>query len=586
MRPTIAPIALGAAAVTSVLSSSLVLAAGTAPQPPNIVLIMTDDQGYGDLGITGNPVLRTPNIDAFAQECASIERFYVSPVSTPTRACLMTGRYNFRTRAIDTWIGRAMLEPDETTMAELLRDAGYRTGIFGKWHLGDCYPMRAMDQGFHESLVHRGGGLAQPSEPLENNRRYTDVILFHNGEQVQTTGYCTDVYFDAALEFIEESQSAKKPFFVYLPTNAPHGPFHDVPQAEYEHYRDQDLAKLVGAPQRQADSTARIFAMEENIDSNVGRLLSCLDEHDLASDTIVVYLHDNGPQMRRYNAGLRGTKSQVYEGGIRSPLLVRWPGHLPAGRTAKVFGAHIDLLPTLLEAAGVGVPEGLTLDGRSLLPALAGDVEDWPERHLVLQAHRGDVPQARHNFAVLGQRWKLLRASGFGRESAPPEAAYELYDLKADPGEERDLAEERPKIVARLTRIYDAWFADVSSTRPDNYAPPRIVLGTDHERTTVLTHQDWRRTGAGGGWGPTGRWLLRFEGEQSYDITFLFREKRPVSQAVLRLGERLLRQDVGDVVSAVKIEDFQISEGEAALEVWVESEGEELHAYQVEFVRH
>ncbi|MCB0855753.1 MAG: sulfatase-like hydrolase/transferase, partial [Bacteroidetes bacterium] len=209
--------------------------------PPNIILVITDDQGIGDLSIHGNPVIHTPNIDSMAARSASLTRFYVSPVCAPTRASIMTGRYNYRTRVVDTWIGRAMMDTEEVTVAELLKDAGYQTGIFGKWHLGDCYPMRPIDQGFDESLVIKGGGLAQPSEPYANNRQYTDPILFQNGEEMQTKGYCTDVYFDAALNFITQSHQKQKPFFAYIPTNAPHGPFHDVPEELKEKYLNMDL---------------------------------------------------------------------------------------------------------------------------------------------------------------------------------------------------------------------------------------------------------------------------------------------------------------------------------------------------------
>ena len=195
---------------------------------PNVVLVMTDDQGIGDFGATGNKVIETPNIDALSKRSASMKTFYVSPVCSPTRACLMTGRYNYRTRCIDTYLGRSMMESEEVTVAETLAASGYATGIFGKWHLGDNYPLRAIDQGFDEALVLRGGGLAQPSEPRENNRRYTDPILFHNGKQVQTKGYCTDVYFDAAMNFIDKIHKEERNFFVYLPTNAPHGPYSEV----------------------------------------------------------------------------------------------------------------------------------------------------------------------------------------------------------------------------------------------------------------------------------------------------------------------------------------------------------------------
>ena len=212
-----------------------------ADQPPNIVLIMTDDMGYGDLGVHGNPIIQTPNLDAMAKRSASMSTFYVSPVCAPTRACLMTGRYNYRTRCIDTYIGRAMMDTEEVTVAELLGDNGYATGIFGKWHLGDCYPMRPMDQGFQESLIHRGGGIGQPSDPVGGEGKYTDPILFRNGVEEQQTGYCTDVYYSNAMQFIEKSAKQKKPFFVYLPDNCPHGPFHDVPPDDLATYSATNL---------------------------------------------------------------------------------------------------------------------------------------------------------------------------------------------------------------------------------------------------------------------------------------------------------------------------------------------------------
>ncbi len=245
---------------------------------PNVVLIMTDDQGIGDFGVMGNPIIETPNIDALATTSASLSTFYVSPVCSPTRACLMTGRYNYRTRCIDTYVGRSMLEPEEVTVAEELSGAGYATGIFGKWHLGDCYPMLAIDQGFDEALLHRGGGLAQVADPRENHHRYTDAILMHNGQQVQTSGYCTDVYFDATLKFIEQAQDNGKHFFGYLPTNAPHSPYHDVPEDWRKHYQKKDLRSLIVGkiPQAQVtgevDKLSRIASMITNIDRALNKV--------------------------------------------------------------------------------------------------------------------------------------------------------------------------------------------------------------------------------------------------------------------------------------------------------------------------
>jgi arylsulfatase/arylsulfatase A len=338
-----------------------------APGPearPNVILIVTDDQGYGDLGVNGNPVIRTPHIDAMAARSARMTQFYVSPVCAPTRASLMTGRYNYRTRAIDTFVGRAMMEPEEVTLAEILRDAGYRTGIFGKWHLGDAYPMRPIDQGFEEALVHRGGGIGQPSDPPGGEGKYTDAILFHNGESVHTEGYCTDVYFGRALNWIGTRHEAGEPFFAYIATNAPHGPFHDVPEGLLAEYREVDLGNERfpqdrGHPlpaEADLDRRARIFAMITNIDENVGRLFGRLDALGLTDDTIVIFMVDNGPNGNRYVAGMKGWKGHVHEGGVRSPFFVHWPGRLKAGHSSDRIAAHIDVLPTVLDATAVPVP--------------------------------------------------------------------------------------------------------------------------------------------------------------------------------------------------------------------------------------
>ena len=272
-----------------------------ADERPNVIVIMSDDQGVGDYGFQGNPVIRTPQLDAMRTRSGLLSKFYVSPVCAPTRACLMTGRYNYRTRCIDTYIGRAMMDTDEVTMAEFLRDAGYQTGIYGKWHLGDNYPLRAMDQGFQDSLVHRGGGIGQPSDPVGAEGKYTDPTLIKNGVEVPMKGYCTDLYFDAAMDFISKSTRDDKKFFTYIATNAPHGPFHDVPQRLYEEYRNVDFTPILikpinpGRMEKESDKLARIAAMITNIDENVGRLFGKLDSLGITENTIVVYLNDNGP---------------------------------------------------------------------------------------------------------------------------------------------------------------------------------------------------------------------------------------------------------------------------------------------------
>ena len=547
---------------------------------PNIVLVLSDDQGLGDFSHAGHAALETPNLDRLAAECPRVERFYVSPVCSPTRASLMTGRYNYRTRVVDTWIGRSMMEPDEQTLAEVLRAAGYATGIFGKWHLGDCYPLRPMEQGFEEALVLRGGGLAQPSEPPANRGRYSDPILIHNGVETATSGYCTDVYFDAALAFVDASLERGRPFFAYVATNTPHGPYDDVPIELYEKYKARDLAAQLGADSRQLDREARICAMLENLDQNVGRLLAHLERRGLVEDTIVVFLSDNGPVPGRFSAGLRGAKAEVYEGGIRAPLFVRWPGRLAPTTTVRPIVAHIDLLPTLLEMTGVEPRAALALDGRSLWPLLAGLPTDWPERRLVLQSHRGNEPQREHQFALVGQRWKLVRASGFGRHAPQPDAAFELFDLLADPAEQRDLAAREPERVAELRRAYGAWFDDVASTRADNWLPPRILVGSERAPRTLLTRQD-RRSEEGEGWGNDGSWWLEAEAACALEVELLFTRPTAVAEARLFVDDELTTCALAESGERIALGRLSVPAGPFLLRVELSAGGAELDVHQL-----
>jgi len=497
----------------SCLSLIAAIAIAHASPHPNVILIMTDDQGYGDFGIMGNELINTPHLDQLARESATMSDFYVSPVCSPTRANLMTGRYNYRTGVVDTFKGRSMMYPTEFTVAEAMSAAGYATGIFGKWHLGDNYPQRASDQGFQESYLHRGGGLGQPSEPIENKRRYTNPILFHNNEQIETRGYCTDLYFEAAARFINQSIDHEKPFFAYIATNAPHSPFHDVPEALYQKYRAMDLSPIMHDKNGDQDTIARIFAMIENVDENIGDLMDQLARREVARDTIVIYLNDNGPNGKRFTGPFRGMKGEVHEGGIRSPLWVRWPARLEAGTVSDRVSAHYDVMPTILDAAGVKLPANL--DGRSLLPLLEGKSPDWAARDIFLQAHRGDAPRAEHHMAMRSQQWKLLRPTGFGNSEHNDTVPFELYDMTSDQGETNNLATQRPEIVAAMLKRYHAWFDDVSSTRPDNFAPPRMHLGDDHNDHLTLSWQNRREIADGYEWhielDRAGRYLIELE---------------------------------------------------------------------------
>ena len=564
---------------------------------PNVVLVMTDDQGYGDLGFTGNPVVRTPNLDAMGRHSARMETFYVSPVCAPTRAALMTGRYCQRTRAIDTWIGRAMMEPAEVTVAEVLRDAGYATGIFGKWHLGDCYPMRPMDQGFEHSLVHRGGGIGQPSDPEGGEGKYTDPVLFRNDERVEAKGYCTDVYFDEARNWMREEHDAGRPFFAYIATNAPHGPFHDVPPALRAEYASMDLspARFPAGPghalpeEHDADRLARIFAMITNIDDNIGRLFTTLEEMGELENTLVLYLVDNGPNTRRYVAGMQGMKSWVHEGGVRSPFFAHWPARLRAGATSNMVAAHIDVMPTILDACNVPRPVGVRLDGRSLLPLLEERPVDWFDRTVVIQAHRGNEAVRYHHFLARNQRWKLLNASGFGKELEEVEPHFELYDMAADPLEQTNVADAHPEIVRWMRADYDAWFDDVSSTRHDNYAPPRIVLGSPNALRSDLTRQDWRRTSNDGGWNlrSLGFWEVDIVDPGPFRMRLRLLRGLEVHHATVRLdaaeggGKSRWEADIPPGATEYTFDDLALPLGSARLTVELEDDKGIVGAHQV-----
>jgi arylsulfatase/arylsulfatase A len=547
---------------------------------PNIILIMTDDQGYGDLGRQGNPIIRTPNIDAMAHCSAVLPNFYVSPVCTPTRASLMTGRYNYRTRAIDTFRGRAMMDTSEVTVAELLKGAGYATGIFGKWHLGDCYPMRPIDQGFSISLVHRGGGIGQPSDPPGAEGKYTDPVLFRNGQAEALKGYCTDIYFSEAMKWADKVAAQGRPFFLYLPTNCPHGPFDDVPPAEYAYYRQQKITPDVfpaglGIPVPRgmdADTQARVYAMIENIDQNIGRMHRWLAERKRAENTLVIFMTDNGRATPGYNAGLRGNKSTVYEGGIRSPFIAHWPGKLEPGTASDCVAAHIDVAPTILEICDVGKPADLKLDGRSLWPLLTRQKKDWPERTLFSQSHRGDEPALYHNFAARSQKWKLVSATGFNFEMLPPGGPkFELFDMESDPYEQKNVANEHPGVAAKLKAEYEAWFKDVGSTRPDNYAPPRIVVGSAHEKNTVLTRQDWR----GAGWGPNdeGHWLIDVAGSGVFDVKLIVSPADAERSLHLRVGSVHVATPLAAKATEYTARNQSLPAGPQKLEAWTEADG-------------
>lgn len=395
---------------------------------PNVLLILTDDQGWGDVRSHGNDTIDTPTLDKLAASGARFDRFFVSPVCAPTRASLLTGRYHLRTGV--TWVtrGRETMRADEGTVAEALAAAGYATGCFGKWHNGAHFPHDPRGQGFGEFFGFRGGHW--------NN--YFDTTLDHDGKPAVAKGFITDALTETARAFVRKHR--ERPFFCYVAYNAPHGPF-QVPDRYFDKYRRRGLD----------EKTASVYGMVENVDDNVARLLARLDELKLADDTIVIFTTDNGPNGPRYNGGMRGTKGSVHEGGVRVPLFVRWPGRIEA-KTVTQIAAHIDLYPTLLELCGVPRPkDGKPLDGVSLAPLLFGKANDWPER--LLFTHQARQGEARpFPAAVRTQRYRLVL------ESDKPQ----LYDMLADPGQKNDVAAEHADVVKKLRTAYDEWFKDVT----------------------------------------------------------------------------------------------------------------------------
>lgn len=542
-----------AAAVGAVLAQQL--PAHSQSENPNVILIITDDQGYGDFGAHDNPAIRTPHLNRFAKQSVHVPQFYVSPVCAPTRASLMTGRYNYRTGVVDTYLGRAMMHGDETTLAELLGGAGYRTGIFGKWHLGDNVPMRPIDQGFQEALVHNGGGIGQPSDPPGN--RYFDPMLSHNGEWKRYEGYCTDIFTDACIDFIESDDD--RPFFAYLSTNAPHTPL-QIDAKYYQPYIDQGLD----------ETTAKIYGMVENIDENIGKLMKSLDRKRIADNTIVIFMTDNGPQQERYTYDLRGRKGSVFQGGIRVPFYFRWPERLRAGASINQNAAHIDVLPTLLDACGVDKPDTLNVDGRSLMPLLSGESVQWDDRNLFFQWHRGDEPERFRDCAVIGPRYKLVNGEM-------------LFDLQADPGEKNNIAAQRPDIVSEMRQAYLDWFRDVSGER--GYAPPRIHIGSPKENPAILTRQDWRGPEAGWGKKSTGYWEVEVLEEKRYDIRLRFQPVTQGATAYFKHRSILLRHELKPGDAEVLFEHVTLPQGPGRLEAWLDLGGETVGMNYVDVIQ-
>ena len=415
--------------------------------PVNVILILTDDQGYGDLARHGNPILQTPHLDRLHDESVRFRQFQVSPTCAPTRSALMTGRHEFKNGVTHTIYERERMTLDAVTLPEVLASTGYATGIFGKWHLGDEDAYQPDRRGFQEVFIHGAGGIGQ-SYPGScgdvPSNSYFNPIIKHNGTFVQTTGFCTDVFFEQASRWIED-RAAQGPFFAYIAPNAPHTPYQCPP--EYE-------APYAG---RVPEQTAKFFGMIANIDDNVGRLMALLKRLDLDEQTLVIFMTDNGGTAGRkvFNAGLRGGKTSAWQGGTRAISLWRCPSRFPPAEV-DALTAHLDVLPTLAELAGVELDARLRtqVEGRSLLPLLRNSSAPWPDRLLVTHAGRwapGEPPQQYGTCSIRNTRYSLVRVGD----------AWELFDLATDPGESTDISGHHPELVKTLAAAYDQWWADV-----------------------------------------------------------------------------------------------------------------------------
>jgi len=429
--------------------------ADQAKQRPNIVVILSDDQGWGDLSLHGNLNIQTPNIDSLADDGAMFERFFVCAVCAPTRAEFLTGRYHSRGGVHGVTTGAERLNLDEKTIGDTFKSAGYATAAFGKWHNGTQYPYHPNGRGFDEYYGFCSGHWGN----------YFDPILEHNGKIVRGKKYITDDLTDHALEFIEQNKD--RPFFCYMPFNTPHSPM-QVPDSFWEEFRNHPLGMRNRDPEKEEiDKTRCALAMCENIDWNVGRVLRKLEELNLAGNTIVIYFSDNGPNSWRWNGGMKGRKGSTDEGGVRVPCIIRWPGHIEPKTRISQIACAIDLLPTLADMAGISVVGSKPLDGVSIKPLLLKETNDWPDR-MIFSHQNGRV----------SVRTQLYRLDHTGK----------LFDMQADPGQDHDISKEKPKVASRLRKAVAEWKQQVlPESRKDDRPFP---VGYPEFPATILPARD------------------------------------------------------------------------------------------------
>ncbi|MDF7806336.1 arylsulfatase [Pontiellaceae bacterium B12219] len=474
-----------------------------AKERPNVVVVITDDQGKNDLACLGNPIIKTPHIDAFYEDAVRFTDFHVSTTCAPSRGSLMTGRHCNRLNVFHTITGRSLLFEDEVILPELFAQNGYATGMFGKWHLGDNYPFRPMDRGFQEVVRHGGGGITQGPDYWGND--YFDDTYWHNGELQTYEGYCTDVFFSEALQFIEKNKN--RPFFCYISSNAPHAPY-NVPEAYLKMY--ENVPGL-------AERFQRFYGMITNIDYNFKRLTDKLDALNLTDNTILIFMTDNGSAggNKIYDAGMKGSKGSEYEGGHRVPFFIRWPnGQITGGKDIDQLVAHYDVLPTFVDLLGLDYEPAKPLDGISFKSLLTESEPAWPDRILYMDTQRLQNLVKYRKYTVMDKDWRLVNGD-------------ELYKMSDDLGQTTNVFDQFPEVGKRLAEGYEQWWTSITEEGVnERYA--YIKVGTPHENPSRISAHDmltgkhgqvWHQIGAAVGAQGTGRWKIEFVEDGEYTIS-------------------------------------------------------------------
>ncbi len=536
---------------------------------PNVIIVITDDQGFGDLGYYGNPHVQTPTIDNFAKESVRFSEFVVSPVCAPTRAALMTGRYPLRTGVRDTYRGGAIMATEEITVAEMLQKAGYRTAMVGKWHLGDNYPSRPEDQGFDYTVRHLSGGIGQPGDwpnTLKKDSSYFNPTLWKNGKMFESKGYCSDVFTNFAIDFIVENK--ENPFFLYLSYNAPHAPL-QVPQEYYNRYKNIDPSSGFendGRPfpemnELMKENARKVYAMVSNIDDNLKNLFKKLEDLKLKDNTLVIFMTDNGPQHDRYTAGMRGRKSFVYEGGVRVPSFWRLPSKFQGNRDIITPAAHYDILPTLADLCNGELPTDRIIDGKSLLPLLNNENPDFNNRSMARSWVRGG-PKKYDNISIRNDKYKLV---GNTEETSSIDR-FELFNILKDPYEQNNIVSTNQLDAQNLKDEMDTWFGEMTSS--DNFVKihPAIV-GTEFENPSFLNLNDAIFTKDKTLDHDIARWEIDVAVAGTYDIKIHSGRKSLSNiQLTLQIGDLELKKTYKSLPNGViQIDNLKLPKGPASI---------------------